>query len=129
MMYDTRSHSRATVRLLGMACAMLATAALAQAPASAPARSANHEGKRPGEVAGAKLDLHAPPLNHIYPSRQLQYILAPDDSSAEMPEVRVKGTRQGVVVPGTPGNQLLAVPWAILHPTQAWRIFTPLVEP
>ena len=54
--------------------------------------------------------------------------LANDDADTDTSvEVSVKGVKT-VVVPGAPGNQLQAIPWAILHPTQAWRIFTPLVD-
>jgi hypothetical protein len=106
------------------------TPAASSAPVAAPANAALHPPKRPGAVPQKTLDLHAPPLSHIYPSRQLQYILATDESEADAAgEVSVQGTRRGVVVPGTPGNQLQAIPWAIFHPTQAWRIFTPLEQP
>ena len=124
--------------VLVAACAALATAALAQAQTVAPAatsaptaaavKSSAHSGKKTGAATKAPLDLHAPPLNHIYSSRQLRYIMAPDDTDADsLTAVSVKGTRT-VQVPGAPGNQLLAIPWAIMHPTQAWRIFTPLEQ-
>ena len=124
--------------------AVLATAALTRAEAqtaaattsSAPARlpvvtavPGVHGSKKPGSAARAPLDLHAPPLSHIYPSAELRYILAADESSADSDaEVSVKSSTAAVRVPGAPGNQLQAIPWAIVHPTQAWRIFTPLVE-
>lgn len=99
------------------------------APAAASARVPAPPVKRSDSAARANLDLHAPPLNHIMPSAQLRYILASPDADAELPvEVSVKGTKT-VVVPGSPGNQLQAIPWAIFHPTQAWRIFTPLEQP
>jgi hypothetical protein len=100
------------------------------APAAAAAKPAVPSGKRAGAPAAHEpLDLHAPPLNHIMPSAELRYIMANDDSDADLPtEVSVKGTKT-VVVPGAPGNQLQAIPWALVHPTQAWRIFTPLQQP
>jgi len=104
----------------------------AQVTASAPTASAKapaHPGKSSGAAARGTLDLHTPPLNHIMPSAQLRYIMANDDADADSAtEVSVKGTKT-VVVPGAPGNQLQAIPWAIFHPTQAWRIFTPLEQP
>ena len=121
------------------AFALLASAALGQAQAqvqappaasaSAPAAKAVHA--KSAATARPPLDLHAPPLNHIYPSAELRYILAVDDPTVDddTTEVSVKGTKYAVRVPGVPGNQLQAIPWAIVHPTQAWRIFTPLVEP
>jgi len=103
----------------------------AQAASSSPAATAKatQPGKNSAAPARGALDLHTPPLNHIMPSAQLRYIMASDDSDADSAsEVSVKGTKT-VVVPGAPGNQLQAIPWALLHPTQAWRIFTPLQEP
>lgn len=103
-----------------------------QKTSSAPAASAKAPGrplKNPGAAGRGTLDLHAPPLNHVIPSSQLRYIMANDDSDTDSAvEVSVKGTKS-VIVPGAPGNQLQAIPWAIFHPTQAWRIFTPLEQP
>ena len=143
-MLTISSPMRVTRRLLGTVAALLATAALTQAdaqtaaattssaPAGSPAVSAApaaHGSKKTGAQRRAPLDLHAPPLNHIYPRSELQYILAADDSNTDSPaEVSVKSTKAAVRVPGGPGNQLVAIPWAIVHPTQAWRIFTPLEE-
>lgn len=114
---------------LGMPDAQAQSAAQvsSSAPASASAKVlAPRKGSR--APARATLDLHAPPLNHIMPSSELRYILANDDADADSAaEVSVKGVKT-VIVPGAPGNQLQAIPWAILHPTQAWRIFTPLEE-
>jgi hypothetical protein len=100
------------------------------APAAAAAKSAVRSGKRASAAAAHEpLDLHAPALNRIMPSAELRYIMANEDADADLPaEVSVKGTKI-VVVPGAPGNQLQAIPWALVHPTQAWRIFTPLQQP
>jgi hypothetical protein len=95
-------------------------------PASATATA--HPGKSTPAPKRAALDLHAPALNRIMPSSQLRYIMANDDSDDSATEVSVKGTKT-VVVPGGAGNQLQAIPWALFHPTQAWRIFTPLEQP
>lgn len=119
-------------RLLGTAVALLATAALAQAqtPAaatsSAPAKA--HPAKAPRSNA-RQLDLKAPPLNHVYSASQLRYMMAYDPDDMSDSEVSVKGSKAAVNVPVTPGNQLLAVPWALLHPTQAWRVLTPIQSP
>jgi len=110
-----------------------ATVTTASAPAGLPAVTAApavHRNRKTGAPAArAPLDLHAPPLDHIYPRAELRYILAGDDAEGDSAtEVSVKSTTYTVHVPGAPGNQLQAIPWAIVHPTQAWRIFTPLVE-
>jgi hypothetical protein len=114
---------------LGMAHAQAQSAVpvSSSAPATASAKAPAARKSSGGAVRGG-LDLHAPPLNHIMPSSELRYILANDDADSDSStEVSVKGVK-AVIVPGAPGNQLQAIPWAILHPTQAWRIFTPLVE-
>jgi len=134
---------RVTGHLCGAVFAVAAATALAQTSVPAPTQpqastssstpaAANTGDNKPAPRAArrAKLDLHAPPLNHIYSSTELRYILAPDDSSEDAaPEVSVKSTKYVSPVPGAPGNQLLAIPWALMHPTQAWRIFTPVEEP
>ena len=119
-------------RMLGTTFALLAAAALAQAqtpaaaPSSAPAKAHAAKATRPST---RKLDLKAPPLNHVYSSSQLRYMMAYDPDEISDSEVSIKGARAPVNVPVTPGNQLLAVPWALLHPTQAWRVFTPVESP
>jgi hypothetical protein len=119
-------------RLLGTAVAVLATAALAQAQTAPTATSSGpakaHVPKAP-RVSARQLDLKAPPLNHIYSASQLRYMMAYDPDDLADTEVSVKGARPAVNVPVTPGNQLLALPWALLHPTQAWRVFTPVESP
>jgi hypothetical protein len=125
--------------------AVLLGAALAQAPplvqaqsqtpgaapaaSSAPAKPAAHAaGKKVSTPpARASLDLKAPPLSHLYPREQLQYILAVDSTDADdTQEVSVKGEKYLMPVPT---NQFQAIPWAVMHPTQAWRVFTPLEAP
>ena len=44
-------------------------------------------------------------------------------------EVSVKGAKTVVHVPGAPGQPVAGHTLGHLHPTQAWRIFTPLEEP
>jgi hypothetical protein len=124
---------RATGQLCGAVFAVWAATALAQTSVptqTQPQASTSSAPAAPRAARHAKLDLHAPPLSHIYSSTELRYILAPDDSSDDSAtEVSVKGSKYVSPVPGAPGNQLLAIPWALMHPTQAWRIFTPLEEP
>jgi hypothetical protein len=113
---------------LTQAQAQNAVLVTSSAPATATPAKAVGPGKTSGAAAPARLDLHTPPLSHIMPSSELRYIMANDDSDADSPaEISVKGTKT-VVVPGAPGNQLQAIPWALLHPTQAWRILTPLEQ-
>jgi hypothetical protein len=128
---EIRSLMRTSGVLLGAVAAASITMAQAQTPAatsSAPKASVQSRKMKPAPAA--PLDLSTPPLSHIYASKDLQFIMAYDPYSDDAPgEVSVKGSKQAVVVPGGPGNQFVAIPWALLHPTQAWRILTPIVQP
>ena len=126
-----------------LCAAVLLSAALAQAPgwvqaqsqspatpaaSSAPAKAAAHvAGKKAATPPAQRMDLKAPPLSHIYPREQLQYILAVDNNDADSAqEVSVKGEKYLMPVPN---SQLQAIPWALMHPTEAWRVFTPIESP
>jgi hypothetical protein len=130
-MTETHSPWRLT-RRVGITVALLAAAALAQAQTATPAASSAptkaHAAKAP-RPAAKSLDLSAPKLNDIYSRSELRYMLAYDPDDMSDSEVSVTGAKSAVNVPVTPGNQLLAVPWALMHPTQAWRIFTPVLSP
>ena len=86
-------------------------------------------GKAADKATGdGKLALQAPPLDHVIERQKLRYILA-DSGEADndgSTDVSVRESRAPVLVPV---GQLYALPWAFLHPSQAWRIFTPVVEP
>jgi hypothetical protein len=134
-MTEIRTPRRMTGRV-GTTVALLAAAALAQAqsptpaPSSAPtATPSRTHGAKASHPPARRLDLHAPPLNQIYSRKELRYILAYDPDDQSETEVSIKGSKPAINVPVTPGNQLLAVPWALLHPTQAWRVFTPIEQP
>jgi hypothetical protein len=128
-----RSPRRTIRRLVGTTVALLAAVTLAQAqtPAtptnSTPAKTHAVKASRP--AAKKTLDLHTPPLKDLYSASELRYMMAYDPDDMSDSEVSVKGSRPVVNVPVTPGNQLMALPWALLHPTQAWRVFTPVENP
>jgi len=78
--------------------------------------------KAPDAVSSARLDLRAPPLNHLLSSRQIAALTS--DVVETLPEtVTVKGSRDSAACCGT----FIALPWALTHPHAAWRIFTPLI--
>ncbi|HTY50957.1 MAG TPA: hypothetical protein VMB48_14805 [Steroidobacteraceae bacterium] len=89
----------------------------------------------PGRVQAAAaaaparpLDLTTPALSRLYTHEELRYILAQPDADADLddvPDVSVQAEHYVAV----PMGQFQAIPWAILHPTQAWRIFTPVISP
>ena len=72
------------------------------------------------------LDLRAPDITKLYTPRQLDRLIAKMQSD-NIEEIEVEGARVPAptftprVWPG------IAAPfWALLHPTQAWRIFAPI---
>ena len=74
-------------------------------------------------VRTAPLDLRAPDIARVFPRTELQLKLPDPDEEREPEEtVQVEGQRE--LSPVSVG--LMAFPWAIMHPTQAWRIFMPL---
>jgi len=76
-------------------------------------------------TAHAPLDLRAPDIRRIFPAAQLAVPLQdPDEAVAVQETVQVEGQRQQTPV----SVGIMALPWAVLHPTQAWRIFMPVPE-
>jgi len=70
------------------------------------------------------LDLHAPPINHVLSSEQIQTLLAERDED-QIQSVDVESDRASDPVPQ---GQLRAVPWALMHPLQAWKVFAPITD-
>ena len=70
------------------------------------------------------LDLRTPDITHLFTSAQLNRILAATFRE-DIEEVEVEGEREFRSTPDIwPG---IAAPlWALLNPTEAWRIFAPL---
>jgi len=71
-----------------------------------------------------KLDLRAPALTRVFSQAELEQKLPETAEVHETEIVQVQGERQ--ITPVSVG--LMAIPWAIIHPTQAWRILMPLQE-
>jgi hypothetical protein len=89
--------------------------ALSQQPATASSQ--------PGSIRMASLDLRAPDIRRVVSEQTLKEPL-PDEYELrqEQEQVEVEGTRPEIYVPGG----LMTIPWAVMHPTQAWRIFLPV---
>lgn len=68
----------------------------------------------------ASLDLKAPDIRRLVPETDLREPL--QEPEIEEQQVQVEGTRPEVYVPGG----IASLPWAVMHPTQAWRIFLPV---
>jgi hypothetical protein len=107
---------------------VIATVAVALAgPLFAEALPAHLAGDRAGEEKPKELDLRAPDIAQIYTSEQIDAFLAKAASEQENEAVEVESTREP---PPTATPRIwtgLATPfWALLHPTQAWRVFFPI---
>lgn len=80
------------------------------------------------EAAPTRLDLRAPDIHDVWTPQQITRVLAStQDPDVWVESVEVQGFR-GTHAPRTPTvwSGLAAPFWAVLHPTQAWRIFLPL---
>jgi hypothetical protein len=71
------------------------------------------------------LDVRAPDITHLVSAEELARLVE-GTVAAELEEVKVEGPSE--LPPDRPPvwPGLLAPFWALAHPTQAWRIFTPL---
>ena len=88
----------------------------------APRAISQPPGKR--ALAARPLDLSAPPISHVMTPEQVQALIAePADSEPE--DVMVEENRYQAPVPR---GQIQALTWALVHPFQAWRIFTPVTD-
>lgn len=73
------------------------------------------------KAKSAPLDLKAPDVRRVA-SPMLLNASADETVDIEEQQVQVQGTRPEVYVPGG----LASLPWAVMNPTQAWRIFLPV---
>jgi hypothetical protein len=82
----------------------------------------------PSEASAARakpLDLRAPEITRVFSEAELSQKLEDPEETYDMQEtVQVQGERQ--ITPVSVG--LMAIPWAIVHPTQAWRILMPVPD-
>lgn len=77
-------------------------------------------------ATATRLDLRVPKITEVYTEQQIAIFLARTRAD-DLDEVEVEGRRERrhPVTPNVWGG--IAAPlWAVLHPTQAWRIFAPL---
>jgi hypothetical protein len=74
-----------------------------------------------------QLDLRPPNIAELYTYQQLQRLIAKMEAD-NIEEIEVEGARIPAPTFNTPQVwPAIAAPfWAMLHPTQAWRIFAPI---
>ena len=68
----------------------------------------------------ASIDLKAPDIRRVVPEVELRQ---PDEPVQDVQQVQVESTRPDEVYAPL---GLASLPWAVMHPTQAWRIFMPV---
>lgn len=105
--------------LLNSVAAAEETAPPAATAASVAARSPMRAGP---------LDLRPPNITHLFTSEQLNQILAASFRAEAIEGVEVQGDRDRGPPPSSPTvwGGIGAPFWALLNPTQAWRILAPL---
>ncbi len=92
------------------------TLALADGKVSAPAGS------------GTKvhhLDLSPPPLNHVFTREQIQALTTDSDDDTPTEDVMI---RKPIYQAPVPEGQFVALPWALMHPLEAWKIIMPIPD-
>ncbi len=114
--------SRLVVTSALVLAAVLNSIVSAEESASAPAKTTASAAK----PAAKSLDLRPPNITHLFTSEQLNRILAAS-FRADLEEVEVQGARERMPTSTPDVWPGIAAPlWAMLNPTQAWRIFAPL---
>lgn len=81
---------------------------------------------RPATPPQKPLDLRPPDITHLFTSEELNRILAASFISENIEEVEVERERDRMPNTPTPWPGIAAPFWALLNPTQSWRIFAPL---
>jgi hypothetical protein len=99
---------------------------LALAEERPPAANAASETSRPEAPPHKPLDLRPPDITRLFTSEQLNRILAASFLSENIEEVEVERERERMPNTPTPWPGIAAPFWAVLNPTQSWRIFAPL---
>jgi hypothetical protein len=113
---------------LGTVSALLlvgATAALGQEAAPSPSAQITAGITPGGRLGPPPLDLRAPALTQVFTPATLQLMLVEQQENEDVADVRVQSGR---AAPDVPRGLFRAIPWAVMHPTQSWRLVTPVTE-
>ncbi len=85
------------------------------------------DGKVPAPAGSAtkvhQLDLSPPPLNHVFTREQIQALTTDPDDDTPTEDVMIKSP---IYQSPVPVGQFVALPWALMHPLEAWKIFVPI---
>jgi hypothetical protein len=74
---------------------------------------------------GKKLNLTAPDVSTVVPEQELKEPLQNPDQVTEVQEAQTVSVKTNEGVPPDVPGGLGAIWWAVVHPSQAWRIVTP----
>jgi len=74
---------------------------------------------------GKKLNLTAPDVSTVVPEQELKEPLQNPDQVTEVQESQTVSVKTNEGVPADVPGGLGAIWWAVVHPSQAWRIVTP----
>jgi len=74
---------------------------------------------------GKKLNLTAPDVSTVVPEQELKEPLQNADQVTEVQEAQTVSVKTDEGVPPDVPQGLGAIWWAVVHPSQAWRIVTP----
>ena len=118
----SQKHAGLTLVAASVIAALLGGNAFADealAPATAAAIA-------PKPAPARQLDLRPPNITHLFTSEQLNRILTAT-LREDLEEVEVEGARERLPT-STPEvwSGIASLGWAVVNPTQAWRIFLPL---
>lgn len=117
------SHSGLMVSMVAVGALLSAPSLAAEkAPASANAAAV---AAKPAAPPHKPLDLRPPNVTHLFTSEQLNKILAASFRE-NIEEVEVESERERAPNTPSPWSGIASPFWAMVNPTQAWRIFAPL---
>jgi hypothetical protein len=111
----------------GLMVSMIIVGALLSGPSLAqePSPAATTASGATATVPRQPLDLRPPNILQLFTSEQINRILA-TTFREDIEEVEVESERDRMPDTPTPWPGIAAPFWALLNPTQSWRIFAPL---
>jgi len=112
-----------TMRCFGNNLAAADSAKTSSAKDSAPAARNAAGGNQPAQ--SGSLNLTPPDVRTVIPLEELREPLPSEDQQEQQTDAATVEVRTDPDSPNVPGG-FGALFWALRHPTQAWRIFTPV---
>jgi hypothetical protein len=88
-------------------------------------KTATKAGATKTAKTGKKLNLTAPDVSTVVPEQELKEPLPNPDQVTEVQEAQTVSVKTNEGVPPDVPGGLGAIWWAVVHPSQAWRIVTP----